>query len=455
MRSRSALDWTGTFLGAAAQSVWCGVLAAALTGSAWPPLSAFAAATMLAAAALTTWAGREDARVRPGRALLATVVVAGAAVLFVAGGSWAHDYVVWQVVRDVAFVAGVGLLGVLLGRDRTTPDGAVSRALRAFAALCAALAGAALAGAPLSWQAAAVAAVLVAGGLHIAVVRYRALTDQVADADRLRPWPWLLAVTAVIVGVLVVAALAGLLLDAGALRWLLDAGVAVLRYAGAALAYAIGWAGAGLMRALAWLAGLVDLHLPRTQPPQPVQGLSLPAVTHQASRHGSRLTRLLVIGGAAAAAVAASLAVVALALRRLRRGEPGDDRIVEEREAVRSVASAAAVAVGAIGRRLLRLAGGGRRRADTPAELVRLRYEQLEGRLAGLGLPRAPGTTVRDHLASCAGRPAAGPDLQSVAGLTGVYELARYSPHVVDEQQARRFEELARAFTPPAAPGRP
>ena len=89
------------------------------------------------------------------------------------------------------------------------------------------------------------AAALVAGGLHVAVVRYRSLTDLVADRDRLRAWPWLLAVTAAILGVLAVAALAGQLLDAGGSHGLLASALAVLAYAARVFAYVVGWVGAG------------------------------------------------------------------------------------------------------------------------------------------------------------------------------------------------------------------
>ena len=141
-----------------------------------------------------------------------------------------------------------------------------------------------------------------------------------------------------------------------------------------------------------------------------------------------------------------------LALRRLRVASPGAHRFVEERESVRSVRAGTADALGGLGRRLRRLAGSGRRRPRSPAELIRLRYEQLEGRLGKAGAARAAGTTVRAYLASCAAdSDAASEGPAWAADLAGLYELARYSASAVDEQQARRFEELARAFAAPAA----
>lgn len=461
MRSSSALEWAGIALGAAAQAVWCGAFAAALTGSAWPPFSLFAVAVMIAAVVVTRWAGGDEARLRRGRVLLAAVLLAASGLLLVGGRAWAHDFVVWQIVRDVAFVTLLVVLGVLLVRDRQAPDDAVRRAIRAFALLCAVLVCAALAGAPVGWAAAAVAASLVAGGLHVAVVRHRALTDLVADADRLPALPWLIAVAAAIGGVLAVAALVALLLDASATRGFFDALLGVLRYALDVLGWLVGWAGAGILRALAWLAGLVDLRLPQLKPPPLRPTMSAPSPTPgHTTTGGSGMLRLVVTALAAAAAVAASVAVVALAFRRLRRSGPREDRVVEEREAVRSVSSGAADALGGLGRRLRRFVRRPRREPRSPAELIRLRYEQLEARLAKAGRPRAPGVTVRAYLGACAGNGAGGEgQAPAVSGggpaatddLAGLYELARYSSQVVDEAAARRFEELARDFGAPAS----
>ncbi len=61
---------------------------------------------------------------------------------------------------------------------------------------------------------------------------------------------------------------------------------------------------------------------------------------------------------------------------------------------------------------------------------------------------------MRDHLAAvAAATPAAGAGDEPVAGgavsalhLAAIYETARYSVHVVDADQAGRFEALAQAF---------
>ncbi len=58
MRSRSWPDRAALVLGAAVEGVWCGALAAALTGASWPALALFAAVVILAARARGAPAGR-------------------------------------------------------------------------------------------------------------------------------------------------------------------------------------------------------------------------------------------------------------------------------------------------------------------------------------------------------------------------------------------------------------
>ena len=103
-------------------------------------------------------------------------------------------------------------------RSGRTPDDAVRRAVRAFALVCAVLAGAAVGGAAPAHAAAAVAAVMVAGALHVVAERYADLSELMPAGDRLPVQPWLLAVGAVVAAILVVAAFAGLLLDSDVLH---------------------------------------------------------------------------------------------------------------------------------------------------------------------------------------------------------------------------------------------
>ena len=438
MPSRSTLEAAAIALGAVVQSVWLGVLASAVSGVGWPLLSAFAAAVVLAAAATTRWTAEEPRRLRRSRWLLAALVLFAAAALFAAGRGWAHEYVAWQLVRDAVYAAAAAGLGIRLGRGDDGPGEAFARAARAFGALSVVLVLAGIAATPLPGQAAAVASALVAGGLYTAIVRYRALSDVVTAEDRLPLWPWLLSVTAVVAAVLVVTGLVASALGGATVRSAAGDVLGVLGYAGAV----IGYLGAGILWALGELAGLFDLQVPQRDPPTLAPAAPSVSVTAEAVSQGSGALGGVLIVGVAAAAVVAAVALVAVSLRRLRRREDRDDAVLEERESVRSVTSATADAFGGIRRRLRDLVRGGRR-AHAPAELVRLRYEQLERRLARAGSPRPPGRTVREHLASCGAtrRP------ELAAELTGVYELARYSARAVDETQARRFGELARSFS--------
>ena len=446
MPSRSTLERAGVVLGAVVEGVWCGALAAALTGSPWALLGIFAIVMMVVAAAITRWTGAARDREYPGGSAAAVLVIAGVAGLLGAGQAWTHEFVLWQVVRDVLFVGGLILLGIRLGGDDPTPEIAVRRAIRGFALLCAVLVFAAVAGSTPGWAAAAVVTALVAGGLLIAVMRYRSLTDLVTATDRLPSWPWLLAVTGAILCVVAIAAFLGQLLDVDILRWLLSAAAAMLSTTLDAIIYAVGWAGAGLARALGWVLSLIHVRAPQLElKPPSASRVKVVVPPYQSAAPGSSATRLVVTVVAALVTVVASLVVVVFALRRLRRRSAVDEAVEEEREALGSLREATGAAAGRLGRRLRRFASLGRRETRSPGELVRLRYAQLERRLTAAGRPRPLGVTVREYLAACAAAMEAPPPVADVAGL---YELARYSAHVVDAAQARRFEVLAQAIMP-------
>lgn len=444
MRSRSALEWSGIALGAATQAVWCGLLGSIFSAAGWPELAAFAFVVMVAAAAAARWAAADDARLRSGRAALAAVVLLATVALVAAGRGWEHQYLGWQVVRAVVFCAVVGLLGVWLGRGDSGPDEAFGRAARAFAAVCALLALSALSATGVEAPAAAVAAVIVAGGLHVVVLRYRALTDVVAEDDRLPVWPWLLAVGGALVVVLVVTALVAELLGVAPLHALASVVATALAY----VAEGFARVAAVILRGLSWLGGLFHLEIPQYEVPEVRSvGEPLPTATKTpaaASQTGRAVATVVATG----LAVLAAVAVVVLALRRLTREPPRDEAVVEERESVRSVTSATGAALGKLRRRVFALARGGRR-TRTPAEAIRLRYERLEARLARAGSPRDPGTTVRAYL--CVSVTAEEPG--AAAELASLYELARYSGRAVSESQAGRFAELAGACRPAEASG--
>ncbi len=381
----------------------------------------------------------------------------------VAGRAWAHPSLLWQAARDFVYAGGLVLVGISLGRSTQAPDVAVRRAVRAFALLCVILVVAALAGSEPGWGAAAVVTSIAAGGLLVAVARYGDLIELVDPAERMPALPWLLAVAGAVLVVVAAGALLSVVLRADAVLWALHALGGVLRFALDGIAFAIGYAGATLARGLAWVLGLLHVHpwhakwVPPQAPKPPVaapyrhgSGFKFPGTAKLA---GMIAGAVLVIGGL--------LALVALALRRVRREAPAEASVLEEREELTSLRSAAGQFAGRLGRRLRsRLGGMLHREPVTPAERVRRRYAELERRLTGAGQPRPIGVTVREYLASVereagprpdpsAGHPQPEPSTCQplpAADLAGLYELARYSGHFVDTAQAERFEALALVF---------
>jgi len=346
-------------------------------------------------------------------------------------------------------MSGLVFLGVSLGRASLSPEAAVGRAVRGFALLCAVLVCAAVAGSTPGWAPAAVVAALVGGGLLIAIARYAALSGLVDPADRLPAWPWILSVLGAVLGVIAIGALMSQVLRVDVLLWALDGFAGVLRYALGGVAYLIGSAGAGLLRGISWLLSVLHVHA--RDPADMPQLAARPPVLKLRHEGGTRIwswTRPLVTAVGAFVAIGLSLVLVAVALRRFRREPPPDDAVVEEREALGSLRSAAGVVAARLRRRLRRrLVTLRRRDPRSPAQLVRLRYAELERRLSRAGQPRLPGVTVRDHLAALAPPPGTQPSLSSpVVDLAAIYELARYSDHAIDTAQADRFETLARAF---------
>ena len=457
MRSRSWLEHAGLVLGAAAEGIWCGGLAAALMGASWIVLTVFACVTVAGAAyvarRLTVGEGREPSA----RVLALTLILVASAVLLAAGRAWAHPSLLWQVVRDFVYASGLVLLGVYLGRDSLAPEAAVQRAVRGFALLCAVLVCAAWAGLAPEWAPVAIVASLVVGGLLVAVVRYQALTDLVDPADRLPAWPWLLAVAGAVLAVIAIGALLSQVFGVEVLRSALGVVAGVLRYVLDGVAYIIGYAGAGLLRGIAWFLSVLHVHA--REPAQVPHLAARPPVLKLRQATGTKIwsgTQVIFTAVGALVAIGLSLTLVAVALRRFRREPLAEGAIVEDREALASLSSAAGEFAGRQGRRLRRRLLALRRHGPrTPAELVRQRYAELERRIARAGQPRLPGVTVRDHLAAVgaalpetASPPEAAPPplSESAADLAAIYELARYSAHTIDAEQAHRFEALAHAF---------
>ena len=304
------------------------------------------------------------------------------------------------------------------------------------------------------------------------------LTELVPAGDRLPVQPWLLAVAAVVAASwssrLSPACCSMRTCSHRALGVALD----VISYAAGGVAWVVGWAGVGVTRLLSWLGSLVGLHVHAAMPPQ------APAPAMRSGRRGTppscrQLCGWRSCGRSLTAGVAASLGVVVLALRRLHREASSDERVVEERETVRSLGSVAAGALGAAGRGVRRLIGV-RRRPASADEIIRLEYARLEARLAKAGAPRGTGETVRAYLAGRAlasgaevrqTASAAGGDggvevpaatepsgVVPAAELAGLYEIARYAPYSVglDRLAASKTWRLtSRRRCAPSERGRP
>ena len=359
----------------------------------------------------------------------AVLVAVGIAVLFGAGQAWTHDYLLWQVGRDAVFVSGVLLLGVRLGGDDLTPESAVRRAFRGFALLCAvlvcaAIAGSTPAGPPQPWS-----PPWSREALLIAVMRYRSLTELVAASDRLPSWPWLVAVTGAILCVVAMAALLGQLLSVDILRWLLSAAAAALSTALDAIIYAVGWAGAGLARALGWVLGLFHVRAPHLDlKPPPASRVKVVMPPYQPAAPAASATRLVGDGGrrprgggrvaGGRCSPCASCAAGPPPMRRSRRS--GRRSAGSGRPPGRSPAG---------------LGGGcaasprwAAREAGSPAELVRLRYAQLEQRLRPREGPGRCGGDDAGCLVQCAAAMGVPPPVADVAGLCGLRALFRRTP---------------------------
>jgi hypothetical protein len=430
-------------LGAAAEGIWSGCLAAALTGASAVLLAVFASVTVLAAAQLARRFGRSEERERAARLRAMALILVAAGVLLFAGRTSVHLSSLWLVARDVVYASLLVTLGLSLGSDPPSPEAAVRRAVRGFALLASVVLLAGVAGASPGWAPWAVVASLSAGGLLVAIVRYETLTDLVDPAERLPAWPWLLAVVGVVVVVIAVGALLSQVLRVDALLWVLAVLAGALRYVLVVAGYLIGYAGAGIIRGIVWLVNAIHPHALRTV----LRVRPAPKPTLLPRRHAHVFKawsefRLVAAALGSLGALALSFALVAVALRRFRRLPPAEVMVVEEREALGSLRSAAGAFAARLGRRLRRRLASRRHGPRTPAELVRRRYAELEDRLARAGRPRLPGVTVREHLVTAAAPPSPAVDLADI------YELARYSAHAVDATEARRFEALARAFTP-------
>lgn len=470
MRSRDWVELAGLALGAAVEGVWTGAAAAALTSSSGLPAIGFAIAVVLAATLVAARLNHDAMSEGAARALVIALALVAAAALCAAGGL-GEITSIWIPMRDVVFCSLLVFLGVLIGRAPQEPLESARRAVRGFALLCGILVMCGLVDTVPPWATMAVILSLVCGGLLVATVRYLVLTGSVRASDRLPAAPWLLGIAGGLLCVVAVGALLAQVFRVGEILWVLDLLAGMARYALAWLGYAIGHAGAWLLRGLAWLLGLAGVH--SMEAPDQPEASTMPTVLPTAGAHGSSGTVGSIVAILAAAVVVGlALALLAVVSRRIRGRAP--EEVEEEREQLSSLTTVAGDFTARVGRRLRRLVPR-RSPARTPSELVRHRYGELERQLARAGHSRAAGRTVRDHLArvaaafaaeragalapslagstpppaepvSLAGASLASPPDTVASDMAELYEVARYSPHALSDADARRFEGLVRAF---------
>jgi len=437
--------------GAVVDGVWCGTLAAVLTGSGDARYLVFATVVVFAAGVITSRGGDEARpRGRAARALAVALTLAAAAVLFVAGRSSSGEDALRWVVVDVAYSALLVVVGEGLGAAMASPRAAGRRAARGFVLLCVLLVAATLAGAPPAWATWAVAVTLLAGGLFVVAARARALAAVTPTSEQTSVWPWLLAVFGVTLAAVALGLVSSEVLRVDLIARALDAVAALIGYLLSWVGYVVGYAGGLVIRGAGWLLSLLDLHelKPVETPDQPGLPTALTSPEPQSGREGS-VSRPVVIVALAALAIVASLSLVALALRRLRRVAP--DEVAEEREAVASLRAVAAAGAGRLAGRLRRLVR--RAPSKTPAELVRRRYAEFERRLGRAGQARAPGTTVRAFLLTVAAQLVAGTETDAALTMATIYERARYSSGGIDVEAAGTFARLARDLSAAATEG--
>jgi len=446
VRSRWLADRLPAVAGAVVEGVWTGALGALVTGGSGAAYIGGASAAAFAGAVVAQRSGAGRKPSRRARLAAAAFTVAVAAAFYAAGRGWQGGHPLLAAFGAVLYAALLLLLGISLGRERISSDPAFRRAVRAFALLCGLLAITAAAGSAPAWAAGAVVAALVAGVLSVTAARAASLAGAAAAEGRTGTWRWMLAVAGILLLVVAVGALLSLVVRTDILLWLLAVAGHVLQYLLQLLGFVLGWAGAGILRALAWLLGLFHLHsLPTVEPPKS-GGAHLRALPKVPRSGTYAWTRLVLTVAAAALAIVVPLAVVAFALRRVRGSAPDD--VTEERETVLTLREASSHGATRLHRRLARLVPR-RRPPATPEEQVRRDYGALERRLAHAGHPRPGAVTVRDYLlalaVSAGEQPGPQPD-----ELASLYELARYSAAGVDATAAARFRDLAQAFTPPA-----
>ncbi len=438
-------DLVRLFLATFLEALWLGALAALLVAAPPAPVilvcwSVVAGAALLAAAARGAGGAVGTAPAPlPYRLLLLALGFAAAAALIAVASPQGLGQVVAVVVRSTVFI-GVSLeLGLLAGRAEIDPERAFRRAVRAFVLIFALVLVSYGAREPLAGSGIIVALVVLAGLALIAVAR--ALVTLRAIEGGRSVWRWTAGVVAAGLFALALAALVAAVPAGGPLAWLGGLVLVALHGLLDAVGYVIAAVGYLVLRGLASLASVFNLHphLPEMRPPSTT---AFRIIKQPQAHPRSAVPEVL---GLVFLVVLAMLAL-RLLLRSFRiERDTEDETAVEEREQLVRPAAEVRAAGRRLVDRLSRLVRGARPR--TPTEALRAEYRRLERSLRRNGYVREPSWSVRRYLGSLPGEAGDGGLARgAVARLVTLYERARYADDSVDWPEVDEFKKGRRAL---------
>jgi len=414
-------------LGASCEALWFGALAASAAGSGLGRFTCLA--LVLAVGGLLL--GRIDGR-RGRLAFSLGLTIGLPCLLVIATRPGAIDQGLVEAFAGVVFATVAVRLGLAVGRP--TPRSGLRRSVRCFLLAVLALVASAMAGRHLAGAGLLIVCVVLAGVGQVALARADAAAGA-TGASRRSLLVWLAAVFGVALALLLVASGGALLLTSSLHGPLIDVATG-LRDAGAVAGYAIGVVGYVVLRLVAAIAALFDLHMPGRQLPH--LRTFTPAPQPETSESG-RLFIDATLGLLLGVALASAVLVLILVSRRRAAASRTDS--TEEREALMSTGAAvrltAARLRAAVGRAVTRA-----RRPGTPAEAVRLEYRRLESRLGRHGFRRPAALSARAFLL---GLTDGDPD-GSASALAARYEAARYVEGRVSWADAAAFRSDADAW---------
>ena len=437
------------------ESLWLSVAAALVARVSWPLILGGTLLIMAvpAAAAVTGRAARLSARLE--RAIVGAAAVAGSAALI---GLQAHTSLgrtTGLALADVLFVALASWLGLRVGQLSVGVDEALGRAARALLLMFLTLLFARLAHQPFAAAGVAVTAVVLAGGLLVALARFGESLAMVDRRYSVSGWTWLAGILTVMAAILLLAAILAAVTHGVPFTWTLSAIFDGLRYLLHAFAYVAAAIGYGLLRALSWVLALFHVHRPgwlRGSKVPAFHATRFPPLKSHAGG-GSTLLRDIAWPLLAALVGGGILTLLVYGVHRVKASDSREPR--EERESLLSAPDL----LGSARRRLRHLAARLPRRQaapSSPAEAVRREFALLERSLAALGEIRHPSQTARQYLLRAGARHAAPPDGHTAMAvspgnddtrerLIRGYEAARYSQHALSWQDAADFRSLAQS----------